>query len=303
VRLIPRRWNAETWICSLRGHCVPIAGARRVRADDAALGLELPDGRRFGRCVRCDAWLPVDRGGEVAYDVVPPLTDLALPRRGDTLRDAIVLRLIAIERGLHSIAFGLLAIVLALLDARLDALHHSAQSIRDQLDSLASQSGRGGSRTFLDSSVARVLGLHHTTITVLAITATVYAIVEGVEAVGLWLERRWAEYLTVIATAGFLPFEVHELVERVTVLRLGAFVVNIALVIWLLWDKRLFGIRGGPDAREPFDWDAALAHPEAPVLSAIDWAGVSGTSRERSERATSPAFDGVTERRAKRARP
>jgi uncharacterized membrane protein (DUF2068 family) len=267
MRLIPRRWSAETWICSLRGHCVPVASARRLRAEDAQIGFEV-DVRRFGRCVRCDAWLPVDEPAEPAFVVVPPWSELELPRRSDRLRDAIVLRLISLERAVHSVAFGLLAVALVVLDSRLDALHDSAKSVRDQLDSLAQQSGRGGSRTFLDSSLARVLGLHHTTITVLAITATVYAVVEGVEAVGLWLERRWAEYLTVIATAGFLPFEVHELIDRVTALRLGAFVVNIALVIFLLWDKRLFGIRGGPGAKEAFDWPGALSHPEPPHVAA-----------------------------------
>jgi uncharacterized membrane protein (DUF2068 family) len=194
---------------------------------------------------------------------------LELPRRSDELRDAIVMRLIAIERALHSIAFGLLAIVLLVLDSHLTSLHDAAQNVRDQLDSIASQSGRASSRTFLDTGVGHVLGLHRSTITVLAVTATVYAVVEGVEAVGLWLEQRWAEYLTVIATAGFLPFEVHELVTRVTAFRLGAFVVNVALVIFLLWSKRLFGIRGGPGAEAEFDWVGALAHPELPVLAAI----------------------------------
>ena len=50
--------------------------------------------------------------------------------------------------------------------------------------------------------------------------ALAYAIVEWAEAVGLWLEKRWAEYLTVLATTGFLPLEVHELVKRVTALRI-----------------------------------------------------------------------------------
>jgi len=31
----------------------------------------------------------------------------------------------------------------------------------------------------------------------------------------------------------------------VTVLRVLALVVNIAAVVWLLWSKRLFGLRGG----------------------------------------------------------
>jgi uncharacterized membrane protein (DUF2068 family) len=269
VRLIPRRWSAETWICSLRGHVVPVASARRLREEDSAIGFER-GGQRFGRCLRCDAWLPVAVPDGATFDVVPPLSDLELPRRDDRLRDAIVLRLIALERGVHSVAFGLLAIVLYVLETHLGSLHDTARRLHDSLNSLAAQSGRGGSRTFLDSTLARVLGLHHTTVTVLAITATVYAVVEGVEAVGLWLERRWAEYLTVIATAGFLPFEVHELFNRVTVLRLGAFVVNLALLIFLLWDKRLFGIRGGPAGREDYDWEAALARPVPPRVAALE---------------------------------
>jgi uncharacterized membrane protein (DUF2068 family) len=239
--------------------------------EDAMLGVEVADGRRLGRCLRCDAWFVVPPPKQPRFDVVPPLSELSLPRRGEALREAIVLRLIAIERALHSVAFGLLAIVLVLLDSHLRALHDSAQRVRDQLDTVAAQSGRAGSRTFLDSGIQRVLGLHGKTITVLAVTATVYAVVEGVEAVGLWRERRWAEYLTAIATAGFLPFEVHELVARFTVVRVGAFVVNVALLVFLVWTKRLFGIRGGYAALErPFDWRAVLAAPEVPTLDPVD---------------------------------
>jgi hypothetical protein len=86
--------------------------------------------------------------------------------------------------------------------------------------------------------------------------------VEWTEAIGLWRERRWAEYLTVVATAGFLPFEVDELIKRVTVLRVGALVVNLALLIWLVYAKRLFGLRGGVHAiHDDTDWPAVLAAP------------------------------------------
>ena len=271
MRLIPSRWSAETWICSLRGHRVPVASAARVRPEDSRIGVELAVGRRVGRCLRCDAWLVVSRPARARFDTVPPLSELDLPRRGELLREAIVLRLIAVERGVHSFVFGVLAIALIVLDSNLGALHHAAQRLRDQLDSVASQSGRAGSRTFVDSGIQRVLGLHGHTITVLAITASIYAVVEGVEAVGLWRERRWAEYLTVIATAGFLPFEVHELVRRVTVFRVGAFVVNLALVVFLLWSKRLFGLRGGPRAMETrVDWRAIVDHPAPPRLDPVD---------------------------------
>ncbi len=68
-----------------------------------------------------------------------------------------------------------------------------------------------------------------------------YALIEFIEAVGLWLMKRWGEYFAVVATGVFLPLEIYELTEKVTVLRLGALVINLAAVIWLLWSKRLFG--------------------------------------------------------------
>ena len=89
-----------------------------------------------------------------------------------------------------------------------------------------------------------------------------YAVIESTEAVGLWRERRWAEYLTVVATAGFLPFEIRELLERVTPLRVAAIVVNLAILVYLVYAKRLFGVRGGAAALErQVDWEAILASP------------------------------------------
>jgi len=35
------------------------------------------------------------------------------------------------------------------------------------------------------------------------------------------------------------------ILQKVTALRLGAFVINVAAVVWLLWSKRLFGLNGG----------------------------------------------------------
>jgi uncharacterized membrane protein (DUF2068 family) len=101
---------------------------------------------------------------------------------------------------------------------------------------------------------------------ILSITAGAYALVEGVEAVGLWRERRWAEYLTVVATAGFLPFEIDELAKRVTAFRIGALVVNLAVLVYLVWSKRLFGFRRntGPPA------DAPVALPPPPWKPGVD---------------------------------
>jgi uncharacterized membrane protein (DUF2068 family) len=76
----------------------------------------------------------------------------------------------------------------------------------------------------------------------------VYAAVEGIEAVGLWYQKRWAEYLTFLVTSSLLPLEIYEIATRATVFKVIAFVINVAVVAYLLYAKRLFGIRGGAAA-------------------------------------------------------
>jgi uncharacterized membrane protein (DUF2068 family) len=95
----------------------------------------------------------------------------------------------------------------------------------------------------------------------LAAALLVYAAVEGIEAVGLWYQRRWAEYLTFLVTASLLPFEIYEIANRATVFKVLAFVLNVAVVVYLLLAKRLFGLRGGAAADEAerlrdYGWEA-----------------------------------------------
>jgi uncharacterized membrane protein (DUF2068 family) len=54
------------------------------------------------------------------------------------------------------------------------------------------------------------------------------------EGIGLYLEKVWAEYLTLIITASFLPFELHEIMRRFTMPRVSLLVVNILVFLYLL---------------------------------------------------------------------
>ncbi|MEY2570896.1 MAG: hypothetical protein QOE63_1246, partial [Acidimicrobiaceae bacterium] len=186
---------------------------------------------------------------------------LHLPRRGKPLEEAILLRLIAIDRGVHAVVFGLLAVALILIDTKLFDLQRWAQDLYDRLH--GADVGPRASHDVLTDQLRKLGTLDRHTITLLAVTAVIYSVVEGTEAVGLWLEKRWAEYLTAVATAGFLPFEIHELLDHVTVLRVGALVVNVAILVYLVWAKHLFGVRGGPKSlHEALDWDEILAPPQ-----------------------------------------
>jgi uncharacterized membrane protein (DUF2068 family) len=77
-------------------------------------------------------------------------------------------------------------------------------------------------------------------ITLLAISAMVYAALEATEGVGLAMRRRWAEYLTVIATGILIPYEAYEVIMRPTLFKVGALLLNLAVVGYLAYRKRLF---------------------------------------------------------------
>jgi uncharacterized membrane protein (DUF2068 family) len=255
-------------VCAARGHVAPAARARRVDDEDAALGVAQPDGTRLSRCLRCDAWVRTSEpaGADVEYERVPPLASLALPRRGAALDDAIVLRLIACERLLHVAVFGLFGIVLLVVDLDLGGLRRDAAAMAQSLSDVVAGSSRAGGHSWLAERLDSVAGLQGETVRALMVAALLFAALEAVEAWSLWHERRWGEYLTVVATSLFLPLEVHELLERVTVIRVLLLLVNLGVLVYLVWAKRLFGLRGGAAAtRHDVDWDAVLSQGAPPV--------------------------------------
>lgn len=69
----------------------------------------------------------------------------------------------------------------------------------------------------------------------IGIAACIYACVFLVEGWGLWREKRWAEYLTVIVTASLIPIELWEINERVTWVKLAAFAANVAILVYLVY--------------------------------------------------------------------
>lgn len=78
--------------------------------------------------------------------------------------------------------------------------------------------------------------------TLFGIASFVFAIgvINMVEAWGLHLRRRWAEWLTVIATSLLIPLEVYEVVLEVTIARVGILILNIMIVYYLAEHKELF---------------------------------------------------------------
>lgn len=86
--------------------------------------------------------------------------------------------------------------------------------------------------------IALVSGLSPRRLHVLAIGAFVYAALFATEGVGLWRGKRWAEYLTVIATTLFVPVEIVQVARLVTPTRVAALLINLAVVAFLVYRLR-----------------------------------------------------------------
>jgi uncharacterized membrane protein (DUF2068 family) len=221
--------------CSWHGHATYAPTepelARRLRADTAA-------GEAW-RCLRCEGFIVGPARGSGPADHAPEIL------RGKLLKDRFIMRLLAVERIARAVIFTLLSVGVFKVRTKQahlrDAFEHELPLIRP----LAHQIGWNLDDSKLIKDIDKAFSLSPTSLRLIALGLLLYAAIELVEAVGLWLGQRWGEYFAVVATSVFLPLEVYELTEKVTAFKAAAFAINVAAVLWLLWSKRLFGLNGG----------------------------------------------------------
>jgi uncharacterized membrane protein (DUF2068 family) len=149
----------------------------------------------------------------------------------------------------HFVVLGALAVLAFVFASHRDQLKGSLGRAIIDLQGGA-VAGAGQAKHGLLGELDKLFTLDSSKIRLFGAAMAVYALVEGIEAVGLWYARRWAEYLTFLVTASLLPLEIYELAHRVTVFKVLAFLINVAVVVYLLLAKRLFGLRGGVAADE-----------------------------------------------------
>ena len=87
---------------------------------------------------------------------------------------------------------------------------------------------------FVHSFVSRATRISPNQLKALGVGTFAYAGLFLTEGTGLLLRKRWAEYLTIITTAGLMPLEVYELARRVTVGKIMVLIVNAAIVVYLI---------------------------------------------------------------------
>jgi uncharacterized membrane protein (DUF2068 family) len=224
--------------CGRAGHITfaPVEPELRAR-----LHAQLADGEAWC-CLRCGAFVPgpPDESGPAASAPVVP--------RGREVRSKLILRLFALERFLRAIVFGIAAFGLWRYRYSRNAIEQAFDRELPIIRDLLRQLGFNIDHSRVVGLLQHALKLSNGSLTLLAAGAAGYAVLEVVEGTGLWLARRWGEYFAMVATSLGLPLEIYDLTRQVSVTALVLLGINLALVLYLVITKRLFGVRGGKKA-------------------------------------------------------
>jgi uncharacterized membrane protein (DUF2068 family) len=251
------RLSFELIGCAWNGHALVGTDAATVGGQDALVVRDLDGERRLHRCLRCDAWTMLPVPAHPARATPAPRDEIVLPDRGRPLKSRYILRLIALTR-----AFNVLVLLLVLAGAVAVLVNRS--SLRDDLVANASslQTVFGGQAI---GQVQSVLAGGAGPLWLVATGVFVLIVLETTEGVGLWRATRWGEYLTFVMTTLLLVPEVLELTSSTSPGTIIGMVVNVAVVLYLLISKRLFGLRGGSSAvaaerEHDISWAALARH-------------------------------------------
>jgi uncharacterized membrane protein (DUF2068 family) len=268
---VPRRplrnFDWEVRSCGWHGHAT-------YHPDERDLADRLSSPTTAGtawRCLRCGSFVPGEPRGAGPADRAP------IVLRGTALRDALILRLLAAERAIRGVLLVLLAYGVYRFNGSRDSLRQVLDTYLPLLRPVADRLGFDLESAGPVRLIEKALNAQHSTLALVSVGVLAYGVLELVEAVGLWLMRRWGEYVAVVGTAIFIPLEVYEILETVTWVRILALALNVFAVVYLLWTKRLFGIRGGRAAFERERENVSLLEVERAALGEHSESGPSGS--------------------------
>jgi uncharacterized membrane protein (DUF2068 family) len=96
-----------------------------------------------------------------------------------------------------------------------------------------------------DGHIARTImrgaaRVNHENIHIWALLAFAYTAIRFTEGVGLWLEKKWAEWFAVISCTLYTPYLAMEVRRHPNTFTWGGLVINFLILLymaWLLWDS------------------------------------------------------------------
>ncbi|HXI84811.1 MAG TPA: DUF2127 domain-containing protein [Verrucomicrobiae bacterium] len=134
----------------------------------------------------------------------------------------IVIGVFKLVKGALLLAFGLGALSLIHKDAT-EVIRHWAHVFQVDTDS-----------KFVQYWLVEIGLVQKRDLPLVVTTSLFYSALLSTEGVGLLMEKVWAEYLTSIITASFIPIEIYALVRHTTVVRICLLLANALVVTYLV---------------------------------------------------------------------
>src|SRR4051794_32594537 len=239
--------------CSRQGHATYAPDEPELRqrlCTETALGTAW-------RCLRCGDFVLGPPHG------TGPADDAPIVLRGKALREAFVLRILAVERWGRALVLALLAAAVIKFETSQTSLQQFFERELPRLKGAASAFNYDLDKSPTVAHIRSLLHSKHGTLHLVEGFLVGYALLQLAEGIGLWSLKRWGEYVAAVGTSVFLPLEIYELSKEVTYVKVGALVINLALVAYLIVSKRLFGVRGGHEEFERKRHGESLLEVEA----------------------------------------
>jgi uncharacterized membrane protein (DUF2068 family) len=124
------------------------------------------------------------------------------------------------------------AVLLALAFGALSFLH---KDVASEVEHWLDQLWIDRDNQFIGTLLTKLQLVHTKELKELSALGAAYAALFLTEGTGLLFRKRWAEWLTIVATSSLMPIEVYELVKQFTTVRLLALLVNAAVVLYLIY--------------------------------------------------------------------
>ena len=236
-----KRW--ELRVCAAKGHLTYRPTGEGTEEIRDRLNTETSNGEAW-RCLRCGDFVLGDP------KLVCPLNEVPHIARGKALRQAFILRLLGAERFIRGVGLVLIAYGIEQFSDQQGSLQHIFDQHFPAIQSAAAGFNYDVNSSAVVSLIHKSLTISGATLTLVYLGVLLYGLIEITEGIGLWLMKRWGEYFAAVATSAFIPFEIYEVIDHATYIKVAALVINVAAVIYLVSTKRLFGFRGGVKAYE-----------------------------------------------------
>jgi len=139
------------------------------------------------------------------------------------------------RRMIRGIAIFKLAKAALMIAVGLVALRMIHTDIAGILEEWVPHIGFGPGSRFIGKLAVKAAELTPNRIRDVGVGSFIYAALFLTEGIGLWLLKKWAEWMTIVLTSSLLPVEIYEIIHHFGIGKVVVLVINLALLGYLIY--------------------------------------------------------------------